>query len=204
MSRWIPLAALLMGCGPVSVSGVVDGERVGGARSAIFDNLELFGTDTVLVLLTDIPDACKTYEEIFEALATDTCDDRCDNLKDVADERLGRKGYWSVVIGSFTTGSVEDTYDYEQAPGNDEFNLLYQSWDVQPLYDTNSCEEECEDGDLLDPDEETGNSGELEIVEYDSKDFVKGRFEVDMGGDEELRGSFNAEHCDMVDWIPWL
>ncbi len=203
---WIPLALALAACGPARVGGVVDGDRVGGARTAIFDTIELFGSDTVVVVLSDVPDGCNAFEDIYDALLTNAdCDDVCDDLERPAKEYLGRKTYWTATITSFTTGSVEDDYDYEDGPlGDEEFNLSFSWYDAGPLYDPGDCEDTCDDGDLLDPDTEHGNSGDLEIVEYDSRDVVRGRFEVNMGGGEELRGSFTAEYCDMSDWFPWF
>lgn len=208
-ARWIPLVLTLSACGPASVSGVVDGQRVGGARSAIFDALELdFGpigeVNVLYVILTDVPNACDVYEDFFENIEPN-CEDRCDDYTDIADEYLGRPEYWQINLVAVTNGSFEDDFDYDEGQlDNDEFALSFLRYDAEPLYDNDDCEDECLDGDLLVPDEETGNGGDLEIVEYDSKDFVKGRFEVDMGGDEDLRGSFNAEYCNMAEWIPWL
>lgn len=206
---WIVLLAALSACGPASVSGVVDGQRVGGARSAIFDALELdfgpFGEVNVLVVvLSDIPNSCDVFEDFFETIEPN-CEDRCDEYTDIAQDALGAKEYWQMNLTAVSTGSFEDEFDYEEGQlENDEFNLNFLRYDAEPLYDSGDCEDECQDGDLLVADQETGNGGDLEITEYDSKDFVKGRFQVDMGGDEDVQGSFTAEYCNMGEWLPWL
>lgn len=206
---WLPLVGLLGACGPASVSGVVDGQGVGGARDALYDTLELdFGPlgelNVMLVIVTDIPQACDVYEEFFETVEPN-CESRCDDYMGIARDYLGSKEYWSLTISAVSNGSFENTYDYEDDQLDDEeFALGFARYDAEPLYDADACEDACQDGDLLVPDEETGNGGDLEITAYESGDYVKGRFDVDMGGDERLRGSFTAAHCDMVDWIPWL
>ncbi len=212
MSRllWALAAAGLWGCGPASVSGVVDGDSVGGARSAVYDTIELdFGAfgeaNFMVVMLTDVPDACEVFEDFYTKIEPN-CEDTCDNYRDVAEEFLGSKSYWRTDLLVLANGSFETDYDYEEdVLGSDEFQLNFYRYDAEPLYDADACEDTCLDSELLAPDRESGNGGRLEIVEFDSTDdFVRGKFEVDMGGDEDLRGSFRAEHCDMGDWIPFL
>ena len=62
---------------------------------------------------------------------------------------------------------------------------------------------EREENDLLDPEVDDGEDGDLELFGEDD-DHLKGRFEIDMGGDDALKGRFTAEHCDMSDWVWWL
>ena len=206
---WIPLVLALSACGPASVTGVVDGERIGGARDAIFDTVELdFGflgeVNILVVILSDIPNSCEVYEEFFETIEPD-CEERCDDYEKIAQDYLGAKEYWQINLTAVNRGSFEDDYDYEEGQlENDEFQLNFLRYDAEPLYDTKACEDECLDGDLLVGDQETGNGGELEITEYDSKDFVKGKFQVDMGGDEDVQGAFTADYCNMSEWLPWL
>lgn len=203
-------AALLAGCGPASVSGMVDGDRIGGAVDAIYDTIEvdlgaLGEVNVMLLIVSDIPDSCQVFEEFYEDLNL-SCEELCDNYVDTAEQYLGRKDYWALNLSLVSNGSFEDVYDYEEGSTleDEEFQLAFYKYDAEPLYDDDSCEDACEDQDLLEPDQENGNSGELEIVEQDG-DLVRGRFEVDMGGDEGLRGSFTATECDMVEWLaPWL
>lgn len=202
--RWLPLT-ILAACGPASVSGEVDGDRIGGARDAIYDTVEFGPFELMVVVITDFPDACTVYEEFWETIEPN-CDDRCDDYRDIAEDYLGGKDYWSLALAIVPGGSFEDEYDYEpDIPGEDEFNLAFRKYDVEPLYDADDCEDARQDGELLLPDLENGNDGDLEILLYDDDDeIVKGRFEVDMGGEEALRGSFTATECNMVEWLPWL
>lgn len=207
--RLLPLFAVgLVGCGPASVSGMVDGDRIGGAVDAIYDTLEVnlgpFGeVNVMLVILSNIPDSCQVFEDFYENVEP-TCEDRCDGYMETAEDYLGGKEYWALNLSLVSNGSFEDTYDYEEGQLEDEeFQLSFFKYDAEPLYDEDACIDACEDLDLLEPDTENGNDGDLEILEEDG-DLVRGRFEVDMGGDEGLRGSFTATECNMVDWLPWL
>lgn len=204
---WLPLA-LTTACGPASVSGVVDGDRIGGARDAIYDTLELdFGVfgevNAMAIIVTDFPNSCEVFEAFFETIEPD-CDDRCDEYRGIAEEFLGGRDYWALSLVLISGGSYEDTYDYEPDQiGEDEFQLVFNKYDTEPLYEASTCEDACEDAELLVPDVENGNGGELEILVEDG-DIVKGRFDVDMGGEEDLRGSFTATECNMAEWLPWL
>ena len=195
----------LTACGPASVSGHVDDERVGSARDAFFDVVEfdagIFGeVNFLVVVISDIPDACEVYQDVF-ADAFQTCEDRCDDYTQLAEDALGKDSYWSTTLVAHSDGDFVREYDYDADLGSDEFSLGFARLDATPMYDQDTCESSCEDGELLDADNETGNSGGLEIVEYVRDESVKGNFEVDMGSEEQLKGSFKAHKCDTSSWL---
>ena len=202
--RALPLLLALAACGPASVSGSVDGERVGGARDAFYDELVIdlgpLGEFTfVAVFVSDIPDACQVFEEVFETIEP-VCDDRCDEYIDIADTfGLGHDEYWALAMVFSADGSIDGEYDYDADLSEDEFTAAISRYDTSVLQDAGTCEDACEDGELLLPDDEDGNSGVAEL-ERDG-DELKGSFDIDLGGDDRLKGSFRATECDITDWF---
>lgn len=205
--RTITMLGLLFltACGPASVSGRVDDVRVGSARDAFFDVVELdagiFGeVNFLVVVISDIPDACDVYQDVF-ADAFQTCGDRCDDYTQIAEDALGNDSYWSTTLVAHSDGDFVREYEYDTDLGADEFTLGFSRLDTTPMYNQNTCESACEDGDLLNADNETGNDGGLKIVDYVRDASVKGSFDVDMGSGERLKGSFKAHKCDTSSWL---
>ncbi len=195
----------LTACGPASVSGVVDGERVGSAQDAFFDVVELdfgiFGeVNFLVVVLTDVPDACDVYQDVF-AGNFQTCEDRCDTYVQIGEDTLGKDSYWSTTLIAHSDGDFIREYEYDEDLGEDEFTLGFARIDTTAMYDQATCEEACRDGELLEADNETGNDGVLDIKDFVSGDSASGNFNVDMGNDEGLRGSFTAHECDTSAWL---
>lgn len=198
------LLATLFACAPVRVGGIVDGEPVRGASDAIFDTVDVdygwFGSwRGTIVLLTEFPDACEVYEALYDVEPT-SCDDLCEEYIEVVEAHgLRADHYWSTVIAINTASGEEGTFDLDQDLGDEEFALGLYDYDNVPLQGADACEEACKDEDLLVPDIEEGEDGELEIDRADH-DVVQGRFEVEFGGDDRLDGAFSARPCDMDDW----
>ena len=203
--RWTTLLfTVLWGCGPASLSGEVDGGRVGGARDAVFDTYSLdlgpFGElDYAVVVLTDFADACEVLEAYTDAFEGD-CEERCEGYVDVTEEfGLGAESYWSFSMTLNVSDGEEGEFDLDTELGDGEFVASFSSWDARPLQDQDSCEESCKDNELFDADEEEGEDGRVEITRAET-DLMSGRFDVELGGDEGLGGSFDARPCDTEDW----
>src|SRR5690349_20691916 len=101
----------LAACGPNHLGGQIDGDGVGGARSAIYDTLKVeFGPikyEAMVVIVTDFADACEVYEDIAEAFQP-TCDDLCEEYIEIADERnLHADRYWSTTFTINTSEGVD-------------------------------------------------------------------------------------------------
>ncbi len=196
------LTTLTLGAGCANtINGSIDGERVGTARDAIYDEVEvdvpfLGSMHLVYVTVTTVPNACEAYDEMMD-IDWNGCDDYCDDLYDFATRYLGLDQYWNLTMALWPGGSVETEYDY----GNDvddEFTATISRWSVANLYDPAACEDECEDGDEPAPTEnDDGEDGFIDIAKYEEKEMVKGSYEIDFGGSDVLKGNFNATYCDM-------
>jgi hypothetical protein len=209
MRRTTLVAALVCGCGPASLSGEVGGDRVGGARDAIYDTLSLdFGglgeLELAFVFLTDFPEACDVIDAYSDAFEFD-CEERCEEILSVS-ERYGldAESYWSFSMTVNVTDGDEGEFDYEedsQAIEDGEFGAaVFSAWDAVQLQDAAECEAACAEGELFAPSDTAGEDGTLELTGTED-DVMSGRFEVDLGGDEGVSGSFDARPCDTEDWI---
>lgn len=198
---------MLWGCGPARLSGEVDGHRVSGARDAVYDtySLELgpFDWDFVAITIASFPDACDLIDDISEAYEG-SCEDRCEEIVAISEEHgLRDDEYWTFSMLVNVSDGDEGEFDYESDTSNiedEEFAATFSRWDGRQLTDRSACEEACEDGELLDPDDEQGEDGTLEITRAEGEVF-SGRFDVDLGGDEGARGGFDARPCNTEDWI---
>lgn len=194
---------LAAACSPVGVSGSIDGARVGGARDAIYDTVGvdipfLGDIEVTIVILTDFPDACATFESFYDE-AIGTCDDVCEEYTQLQQElHLNQEGYWSTVLTVNTSDGTDGTFTFDTNPDDGEFAAGYNAYDAVPLRDAGDCEDACDDGELLVPDSEGAEEGELEMAAKDDR--LTGKFDVNFGGEDGLRGSFSAAPCDMGDW----
>jgi hypothetical protein len=204
----ISLLLLAAGCGPASLGGLVDGERVGGARDAVWDEVEVdwgpFGEwSATTVLVTDIPNTCEVLDAMADAYEFD-CEERCEEYLEVLEtHHLGQERYFMLSIYADTSDGAEGSFSQDEEVGEGEFNASFASWDVSVIADPDACEEACEEGELLeDESEEDTDGGELELGGFDG-DILSGRFIVEFEGDEGVEGSFHAESCDLGEvWLP--
>ncbi len=91
---WWPAVVLLAACGCAnSMSGTLDGQKVGPARSAIYDEAEMsmsvpgFGElvslQVLRVFVSGFPDACALYDRIYDVDYT-SCEETCEDLHEIA------------------------------------------------------------------------------------------------------------------------
>lgn len=193
----------LVGCGPAALHGAIDGEPVGGARDAFYDTVgvdlgPLGEYELLIVMLTDFADGCEVIEELSEA-GGPGCDERCEDVVDVAEDH-GLRGdrFWSTTFSVNTSDGVDREFDYDSDLSDGEFTASFSAWEGAPLQDPAICEDSCEDGELLVADTEDGEKGELELAQ--DGEILRGRFDVGFGGDDGARGSFAARPCDMAEW----
>jgi hypothetical protein len=208
MKRALLMFTTMYGCGPASLSGEVDGERVGGARDALYDTYSLdlgpFGDYAfAFVFVTDFADACEVVASYSDAFAFG-CEERCEEILEVSERHgLDDESYWSFAMTVNISDGEVGEFDYETDLAGieeNEFSGSFSSWAGGPLQDPSLCESACEDGALFESDDEVGEGGQLEITNFDGE-ILSGRFEVDLGDDEGLSGSFDAHPCDTEDWI---
>lgn len=194
----------LVGCGPASLHGTIDGERVGGARDAFYDTVgvdlgPLGEYELLVVMLTDFADGCEVIEAFAEANEP-SCEERCEEILGISEDfRLGGDRFWGTTFSVNTSDGIDGRFEHDGDLGEGEFTSSFSLWDGEPLRDADACEDACEDGELLVADVENGEDGELEL-EQDG-DVIVGRFDVSYGGDEGMKGSFVAQPCDMGEWL---
>ncbi|MEQ1505663.1 MAG: hypothetical protein ABMB14_25745 [Myxococcota bacterium] len=203
--RIVPVVMALGACGPAHLGGQIDGEPVGGARDAFFDTLSvnlgpLGDYEATVVVVTDFPTACDVYDDLASTFEL-SCDALCDEYLDLAETyHLRQETYWSTIFTVNTSDEEVGTFDYDPAVGEGEFSTAFYRYDGTDLFDADACEDACEDGELLQAEDEQGEDGELEIDRADSE-LIHGRFDVDFGGDDRLSGGFSARPCDTSDWL---
>lgn len=196
-----------MGCDRASIGGSIDGERVGGARDAIWDELTLdlgvLGewTSTV-VMVSDLPESCELLEAMDDAFAFG-CEERCDEYLEVFDAfDLRADSYFILTLYANTSESIEGEFTFDDQPEEGEFNGSFATWDTTALRDPDLCEEACKEGELLEANTEVIEDGALDLSSLDKDDELRGRFELDFGGDDSLGGGFAARSCSLAeDWF---
>lgn len=186
------------GCGS-SVSGEVDGRSVSGARDALYDRYDLFGFDVALLWVTDAPNSCEMFDEVFEVGGD--CQERCGELNDIAEEYLTGDEQWTLATTLRIDGDAEGSYSFDDDLDTDTFLGDFYWWDVSLWQDVDRCVDECEEWDsLTGGDAEPISGGEVVIDSADDETF-EGSFELSFDDGGELDGSFSASRCDMADWL---
>ena len=201
----------LLGCS-TSISGSVDGATASNARTAIFDEVTVdlpFLDDLTAfrVVLTDMPDACATLEEVFEATASGgDCSERCANLTAVTSEQLGASSYWGLSLDATADAGVTQTYAFDTSfDALDAFDASFSTWEMRAAYDQAACEDECRDGnDAIVFTDDAAEGGSFTVDGYTELSEMTGEFEVDFGAGDALKGRFQASRCDMSGWVWWL
>lgn len=209
--RWMALALGVFGCSN-TVSGSVDGSAASNVRTAVFDEVTVdlpFLDDLTAfrLVLTDMPDACATLEEVFEATsAGGDCSESCANLTAVATERLGAPSYWGLTLDATADAGVVQTYSFDSSfDALDAFDASFSTWDMSAAYDQAACEDQCRDGnDVIVFADDAAEAGTLTVDAYTALSDISGEFEVDFGAGDQLKGRFEATRCDMSAWVWWL
>lgn len=201
MRRWNTILALsaLAGCG--GVTGEVGGRPVHG-RTAIFDvervDVPLLGSyDVIALALTDVPDACETYQRMNDA-AELPCDESCAAVNTIAAE-IGFDEHWLALVYATTeAGELPGTYGWTDAsvPGDREFAGQLQWWDLRLAEDVAVCTARCENGyDIVTSDVFDAQSGSLTVEDYEPEVALRGDLDVGFGGEDVVSGPVNATSC---------
>lgn len=198
---FLVVAASFAACGDASISGTVGGESVRGARSAVFDTFEVtvpvLGTfGAAIVVVTDIPNACDTLTDLLAA-GGGTCEATCGALSARVSDQLSKDDYFLTTMTLNTGGNPEREYKYASTPGTaGDFNASIVKIDVSALYDVNECVAACQsNGDIAPQRAFVASGGEVEVKKYTAGESLKGTFEFDFSGNDDLKGSFSAEPC---------
>ncbi len=223
---WIAILALLAVAGCANtMSGTLDGQKVGPARSAIFDEAEmsltlpglgdLVSLQVIQVFVSGFPDACALYDRVYDVEYT-SCEETCEDLHEIAVDLLGHDDYWALSMTLFPEDAVEAAYS-EGSPlddlslddidwfdlgdltlqGNDTFSATAGRWDVSTWYDVAACEAACEDDPAIIEEDELAEEGEVQVKKFVADSKLKGDYVVDFGGGDVIRGAFDAEYCDL-------
>lgn len=223
---WVALAALACAGGCANtMSGTLDGQKVGPARSAIFDEAEMsltvpgFGDlvsmQVIQVFVSGFPDACALYDRVYDVEYT-SCEETCEDLHDIAVDLLGHDEYWTLSMTLFPEDAVDTSYavgsplddlslddidwfnlDDLTLTGNDTFSAGAGLWDVAAWYDLAACEAACEDDPSVIEQDEAAEEGEVEVKKFVEDSRLKGDYVVDFGGGDVIRGGFDADYCDL-------
>jgi len=209
MSRTIPiflLAALAAGCDNARLSGEVDGEGVHGARDAFYDTLDIsipfIGSYKQLtVMLTDFPDGCAVFDDMFAAVEPGDCDSTCDAVLKQADEHgLDGDEYWNNTFQVNVSDGVDGDFDYDTDLESGHFVSTFQERDTAPFHDHDACVDACKDGTLFATHDTNGSQGTMTLEQQDGDDVISGDFDLDLDDGGSLSGGFAATHCDMGSW----
>ena len=208
MRGWKVAAVLLgVGCGPVSIDGEVDGQSVGGARDAIWDEFEvdlgpLGSYQYTAVILTDVHDACEVTDAFAEALREESdCESLCEVYLDTVEQwELSTEGYWTLSLFANTSDDEAGEFAFDPLAEAGEFDATFSRIDSSDLVGQSECEDACEDRELLESSEDDGEDGTLELEAAEGEE-LSGTFTVEFGGADLLEGDFTATRCDMTDWF---
>ncbi len=223
---WGLAVILLVGAGCANtMSGTLDGQKVGPARSAIFDEAEMsmsipgFGElvsmQVLQVFISGFPDACALYDRVYD-VSYGSCEETCEDLYEIAVDLLGHDEYWALSMTLFPEDAVDTAYteggplddlslddidwwnlDDLTLTGNDTFTAGASLWDVSAWYDLAACEAACEDDPSVMEDDELAETGEVEVGKFVEDSKLKGNYVLDFGGGDVIRGAFDAEYCDL-------
>lgn len=206
LSGWLRLALLCgaAACGPAGISGSIDGERISGARDAVWDDAELdlgpIGEwETTTVLVSNLPSLCEVLDELSDA--DGDCEERCDRYLEIADEfDLNLDRYYILSVYANTSEGDDGEFEHDGDLGEGEFDADFSIYDATYFQDLDACEEACKDNEIFDPDGEDADDGELDLGGVED-DFLRGQFDIEFGGGDRLQGSFRASQCDLNDWL---
>ena len=208
-----------------TMSGTLDGQRVGPARSAIFDDAEmsmsvpgfgeLLSIQAVQLFVTGFPDACALFELAYDVDYT-SCEEMCEDLHEFATDQLSADEYWNVSVTLFPDEAVDTEYtqgsplddiglddidwwnlDDLSLSGNDTFAASAAVWDISAWYDLADCEAACEDNEGVVAGAEVAEGGEVTVNRFTEGSLLKGNFAMDFGGGDEIKGKFDAEYCEL-------
>jgi len=194
----LPLA--LLGCAN-TMTGTVEGERVGRANESIFQlvsyDVPLVGTLTGIgVAVTGAKDACEGLDAIDQV--SNDCNDRCDELLAIADDHLPSNEIWTLWVWLISDDSVEGTYLHSDQSDFDGFGASIERADVSALRDYDECVQLCQDDDPIPTTTERSTGGTVELTAYDDREQLEGQYSIEFGTDV-VEGHFSADWCEIFD-----
>ncbi|MFT7521023.1 MAG: hypothetical protein ACI9MC_003174 [Kiritimatiellia bacterium] len=209
MRRTLILGLALAACNGANISGEVQGEPVRGARNAIFDqadvNIPLIGSQKwLLLIVTDLPDACRVYTELADNVEF-TCEESCEDLGRIAQQDLGADDYWTLNLTIIADPArVDGTFTQASVPGSNQFSGTFTRWQTAHLYDEATCLQTCQDKGALPSDTTSVGGGTTLVDKYESNDTLNGSFDLVLDGDT-IDGSFSAKPCPQLsDYVLWF
>ena len=194
------LPIVLLGCAN-TMSGTVEGERVGRANESIFQlisyDVPLVGTLTgVGIAITGAKDSCEGMDEL-DAVSHD-CNDRCDELLVIADDHLPSDEIWTLWMWLLSDDAVEGHYLHSDESDFDGFGASIERADVSSLRDYDACVELCLEGDPYPTTTESSTGGTIELTAYESHETLEGEYSIEFGADL-VEGHFAADWCEIFE-----
>jgi hypothetical protein len=193
---------MLAGCSGDKAAGTIGGERVSGAKDAIFDRVELLGVEVIVLWITDTADSCEAFEDVLTA-RTIRCEDTCEELGEAAETWFPGDDFWTLNTTIHASSELAGEYSHEDdvVPAEGKFAASYASWSSALWGDFDACVDECRELDpLTEADLTPATDGVLEISEGDDQN-LSGTFDFAFDGEDQLSGRFTATRCSMFDWV---
>jgi hypothetical protein len=197
------LSLLLLGLLACSntMQGTVDGERVGRANESIYQlvsyEVPLVGTLTgVGLAVTGARDACAGLEALDNV--SNDCNDRCDELLDIASDHLPSDEIWTLWIWLISDDAVEGHYLHSDQSDFDGFGASIDKSDVSALRDYEACIDLCSDGDPIPTTSENSTGGVIELTAYEPHERLEGEYSIEFGADV-VEGRFSASECEIFE-----
>jgi hypothetical protein len=186
-----------------TMSGTVEGERVGRANESIFQlasyEVPLVGTLTgVGIAITGAKDSCEGLDEL-EAVSND-CVDQCEELEAIAADHLPSNEIWTLWIWLISDDEVEGHYLHSDESDFDGFGASIDRADVSALRDFDECVALCQDDEPIPTMSESSTGGSIELTSYESHDRLEGEYSIEFGADV-VEGHFSAEWCEIFDLL---
>ncbi len=207
----LTVAALCAATGcPNVMNGTVDDQKIGPARSALFDTIDTGLPDAgadgdllwVIISGLEAASACDAVKESFDVDTEVSCEDYCEEQVAIAEQYFRQQQYWSLDLTLLPAGDAVDTYVegdvWDFVTGDPVFSgglALTISADARDL---DTCVEQCEEMDAEPENWWEADGGTVEITDYAEEDVLAGSYDVDFEGDP-VSGEFQAQHCDFND-----
>jgi hypothetical protein len=184
-----------------TMQGTVDGERVGRANESIYQlisyEVPLVGTLTGIgLIVTGANDACEGLDAL-DAVSND-CNDRCDELLDIAADHLPSDEIWSLSVWLVSDDAVEGHYLHSTENDFDGFGASIDKSDVSALRDYQECIDLCSDGDPIPTTSENATGGTVELTAYEPNERLEGEYSIEFGADI-VEGHFSASECEIFE-----
>jgi len=204
--------SMLAAAGCVNMmSGTVDDQTVGPARTALFAELDTGYPDAgidgnmLMVVITGLePDvACDATKAEWEIDWDLDCVEVCLEAVANAEEYLTQAEYWQADLSLLPAGDAVATYEvgdvWDMMAGDPMFSGGLSYTLTEDALDNDFCLDSCANWQetQVDHDWWEADGGTIEIATYTEGEALEGTYAIEFEGDL-VEGDFAAEFCDFV------